>query len=142
MFSCVPCNKIFNGIQPYKDHMVSEKHRKKVNQPLIASSEEKNYLSHGVSELSLSPYVQNRGNFYICTLCAAHLNSSQQLQSHLYGSKHNRMVNMQGGMPADNTSNEDNYKDELSATFKFHDLLIKDVMGDVKFFKADEPIIF
>lgn len=37
-YSCKACDKIFNGKRPYEDHIVSEKHQKKMMQKNAAQS--------------------------------------------------------------------------------------------------------
>nr|XP_042899260.1 zinc finger protein 346-like [Parasteatoda tepidariorum]XP_042899261.1 zinc finger protein 346-like [Parasteatoda tepidariorum]XP_042899262.1 zinc finger protein 346-like [Parasteatoda tepidariorum] len=37
---------------------------------------------------SPDPYIEKKGTFYQCNLCASHLNSVGQVQSHIYGANH------------------------------------------------------
>ncbi|GBN49193.1 hypothetical protein AVEN_41186-1 [Araneus ventricosus] len=74
--SCEICYKKFNGEIPYKDHLASEKHKKKVE-------DLKN--SFNSSEWHQDPLVKYVG---FCTICRMSLGGLDQIKSHIHGGTH------------------------------------------------------
>ncbi|KAH8031738.1 hypothetical protein MRX96_027866 [Rhipicephalus microplus] len=103
VFSCLACDKHFNGPTSYSAHLQGEKHKKKLKTLALL----KNIA--GVSEATgcagilaekenavpppvVPPIKRNVRNAYTCSICDVLVNSRVTMEAHIQGKQHQRRL--------------------------------------------------
>ncbi|GFR01684.1 c2H2-type domain-containing protein [Trichonephila clavata] len=150
-FSCKPCDKFFTGKIPYEIHLLSERHKKKVNDATYTVMDSKYFEKTSAGENE--PFIVVRDTEYWCSCCKTSLNSVIQVKSHILGSKHQKLkisrmselsqdipkLSISSNIPATTPYvdiNKHNYH------FSFHGIEVKNALSGIKIFAVNDPVVF
>ncbi|GBM18917.1 hypothetical protein AVEN_270758-1 [Araneus ventricosus] len=146
--------KFFNGIRPYESHMASEKHKKKVNEPISVVQDFRNF-NFNSTNWKQEPFIICLEKDYKCTLCKTYLNSVDQVISHINGGKHLKEKARVGLITNSNVLSHNRSIDQVDGNssssalagdsgfqFYMHDEEFKELIENMKVFKPNDEIVF
>lgn len=149
-FSCIPCDKYFNGIKPYEAHLFSKKHKKKVGEATGTVIDSK--YCEKTFDGEMEPFIVVRDKEYWCSYCKTALTSVSQVKSHISGTKHLKSkVRSTSELPknfskfciASNGHVTVPYGDiDEHNHFSFHSIEVDNALKDIKIMAVNDPIVF